>query len=163
MALRQAGWKPARDERHIEDNFVNSLGVSWLPVASAFVREYGGLNIAHTLWTWDKPVTEHALIDLGARVAAVAMSKVMAVASSNYMGDGCVIWIDEAGRFYAVDSEGMVFLGADEVTALDVLLAGTPPPEAPASLRQKLDDAYEWEKPIPSSSRSSSTPCITHR
>jgi hypothetical protein len=60
------------------------------------------------------------------------------------MGDGSSVWIDERGRFYVVDSEGMVFVGDNMVTALEVLLFGAPRPAPPPELKDALAVAFEW-------------------
>lgn len=57
-----------------------------------------------------------------------------------------MIWIDENGRYYAVDSEGMIFIADNMLTALEVLLGGEPLPEPPPELKAKLAEAFDWTK-----------------
>ena len=57
-----------------------------------------------------------------------------------------MIWIDESGRYYAVDSEGMIFVGDNMAATLEVLLGGDPPPEPPPELKEKLAAAYDWSE-----------------
>ena len=79
------------------------------------------------------------------KISVVAGSRVVPVASSSYLGDGCLIWIDERGRYYAVDSEGMIFIASDMEMALEVLLGEKSLPEPPPELKEKLAAAYAWE------------------
>jgi hypothetical protein len=63
------------------------------------------------------------------------------------MGDGATLWIDAKGRFYVVDSEGMIFVGANTEEALNVLLLPeTKRPSPPEEIRIALQKAYEWKK-----------------
>ena len=144
-ALELAGWTPARDEIGIEHVFSSLMGEKWLPVAAPFLRRFGGLDIAHTLFVWDMPISNHDLITQNeARVAEVVNSKVVPIATSNYMGDGAILWMDEKGRLYVADSEGIVFVGNDEFEALEVHILGGARPEPPIELRHNLAENYEW-------------------
>ncbi len=142
--LKLAGWQPGRDIAEYEQAFIDYFGAQWLPSASMFIRCLGGLDIAHTLNVWDRPYMEHDLSRLGDRITATINSRVVPTATSNYIGDGCLIWVDEKGRFYAVDSDGMVFIAHDVNTALNVLIDAASRPEPPSELREKLLEAYDW-------------------
>lgn len=143
-ALRQAGWTTERDEASIEQDYVRAFGFNWVPAASRFVRSFGGLSIRNLLWV--RPIETLANPAAVQRIKSVIQTRVCPIAASNYMGDGCSVWIDENGRFYAVDSEGMVYVGSDTATALEVLLFGASPPLPPAELKQALTEAYEWKE-----------------
>jgi hypothetical protein len=144
-ALKMAGWTPARDETGIEHVFSRLMGEKWLPVAAPFLRRFGGLDIAHKLCVWDMPFSHHDLITQNeARFAEVVNSKVIPIATSNYMGDGGVLWMDEKGQLYVADSEGIVFVGIDEAEAFEVLLLGGARPEPPIELCHNLAKNYEW-------------------
>ena len=141
-ALRSAGWTPGRDLPSIEDEYAIALAGRWLPNAGSFVRRFGHLSICHLLWVL--PIKTVDVIDVFERIESVVGLRCCPVASSNYMGDGCTVWIDEKGRFYVIDSEGMVFVGERVETALDVLLCGAKPPPAPIEIKAALEGAYEW-------------------
>lgn len=149
--LEASGWSSSRDEQSIEDGFRRALGSEWLPSASLFVRKFGGLSLANALWTLKEPASGHMLLDLKSRVEHTIGSKVVAVAASNYMGDGSILWIDATGRFYVVDSEGMLFVGDDEAAVFEVLIFGEKPPDPPDELRDRLAEAYDWNTQQPSS------------
>lgn len=130
----------------IEHDFLTFLGDKWLPIASSFIRQFGGLTIAHRLCIWREPAsTDHMLLKLEDRIAAAVKSRVVAVASGNYLGDGSVIWIDMKGRFFAADSEGLVYLGSDVSEVLDVLLLGAHPADGPLDIEEGLRNAREWD------------------
>ena len=147
--LENVGWHDRRDEEGIERAFATGLGTQWLsfPSAASFVRRYGGLDIAHTLKTWKEPDLDHhhMLFRNADKIAAVAQCPVVAVASSSFMGDGCLIWIDAKGRFYAVDSEGLVFLGENESDALDVILLAVEPAAPPPDIAPSVQAALYWD------------------
>ncbi len=144
--LRKAGWSPARDEVGMSDSFSKSLGSHWVPAAAPFVRNFGGLTLNKRVWAWKEPIRDQDIIADESKIAEVLGSKAVPVASSSYFGDGCVIWVDESGRYYAVDSEGMIFIGGDIVAALEVLVGLEPSPEPPPELKEKLAAAYDWNK-----------------
>jgi hypothetical protein len=60
------------------------------------------------------------------------------------MSEGCVIWVDECGRFYAANSGGMIFMGSCLAEFLEESLGGGLPSEPPPELREKLINGYEW-------------------
>lgn len=144
--LRKAGWSPDRDEAGMADSFSKTLGPHWVPAAAPFVRNFGGLSFYGRLWAWKEPIRDQDIVADESKVAEVAGSIAVPVASSSYLGDGCVIWIDESGRYYAVDSEGMIFVGDNMAATLEVLLGGDPPPEPPPELKEKLAAAYDWSE-----------------
>lgn len=146
-ALYKAGWTSDREVREIEEEYQNALGERWLPIAGEFVRRFGRLSLENTLWIGPIKATEfHSEFE---KAEAVAGVKCCPLAGSNYIGDGCTIWIDEKGRFYAIDSEGMVFVGDRVESALDVLLFGAKPQAPPPELKEALERAYEWNKVPP--------------
>ncbi len=149
--LRKAGWSPERDKTSIADDFSKSLGSHWVPAAASFIRNFGGLSFYGTLWAWEKPIWDQDIIAVESKIEEVAGTKVVPVASSSYSGDGCLIWIDENGRYYAVDSEGMTFVGNNMPKALEVLLGGAPLPEPPPELKEKLAEPYDWSGINPNS------------
>ena len=83
-------------------------------------------------------------MDFEEKIATVVASKAVPVASSSYMSEGCVVWVDESGRFYATNTEGMIFIGSDIAGSMEVLLGNAPPSEPPPELREKLVNGYEW-------------------
>ena len=142
--LCKAGWSPDRDQASMASEYERILSLKWIAEAAPFIRSFGGLTISNNLSVGQIP--DHALRKHWSKVAEVAGSKVVPVASSSYLGDGCLIWVDESGRYYAVDSEGMIFVGDDMATVLEVLLGGESLPEPPPELKDKLTAAYDWNK-----------------
>ncbi len=142
--LCKAGWSPGRDEAGVAEVFSKSLGSRWVPAAALFVRNFGGLSFYGRLWAWEKPIWDQEVNAVERKITEVTGTKVVPVASSSYLGDGCLIWVDESGRYYAVDSEGMIFIAGDMATALEVLLGEEPRPEPPPELKEKLAEAYDW-------------------
>jgi len=110
--LRKAGWSPGRDEEHIVKDYCQRPGSQWVPAAGLFIRSFGGLSFYGKLWPWKKPLWDQDLIDLKKRIAKAVGSKVVPVASSGYMSEGCVVWVDEGGRYYATNREEMIFIGS---------------------------------------------------
>jgi hypothetical protein len=141
-ALHKAGWTPQRDEAAMEQAYSQTFGSNWVPAAAPFVRRFGGLSIQHLLWV--RPIAELGDPTRIRRITQIVQAKACPIAASNYMGDGCSIWCDENDRFYAVDSEGMVFVGDDVATIMEVLLFGDPLPTPPDTLVDALKKAYEW-------------------
>jgi len=144
-ALRSAGWTPERDQVEMVDAYRGVFGSSWVSAAAPFVRRFGGLSIMHLLWI--RPIGELAIPEavrrVSAKVGAKVGAKACAVAASNYMGDGCSIWCDEGGHFYAVDSEGVEFVGTDFATVFEVLLFGFPTPTPPAKVGKALNTGVQ--------------------
>lgn len=143
--LRKAGWSPDRDEITIADRFSKAWESQWVPAAASFLRNFSGLSFYGKLWAWDSPIMDQDINAAKEKISVVAGSRVVPVASSSYLGDGCLIWIDERGRYYAVDSEGMIFIASDMEMALEVLLGEKSLPEPPPELKEKLAAAYAWE------------------
>jgi hypothetical protein len=143
--LRKAGWSPDRDEIATADSFSKAWESQWVPAATPFLRNFSGLSFYGRLWVWDKPIRDQDITTAKEKISEVAGSRVVPVASSNYLGDGCLIWVDERGQYYAVDSEGMIFIASDMAMALEVLLGEKSLPEPPPELKEKLATAYEWE------------------
>jgi hypothetical protein len=146
-ALSKAGWTVDRDRSDMEQVYAQILGDAWVPAAAPFVRSFGGLDIDHDLIA--RPVAKLAEIAepaLVRRVESVVGAKACPVAGANYMGDDCMIWIDENSRIYALDSEGLVFIGSEIAEVLEVLLFGAPPSPPPPELKDALARAYEWNK-----------------
>lgn len=142
--LCKAGWSPDRDQAGMASEYARILSSKWITEAAPFIRSLGGLTVSNNLSVG--PIPDHALRKHWGKVADVAGSKVVPVASSSYLGDGCLIWVDGSGRYYAVDSEGMIFVGDNMATALEVLLGGESLPEPPPELKDKLTAAYDWNK-----------------
>ena len=84
---------------------------------------FSGLSFHGRLWVWSDPVKDEEIEWVKGKISDVIGSSAIPLATSSYLGDGCVIWVDEAGRFYAVDSEGVIYLSSDMITLLEVLLA----------------------------------------
>ena len=145
-ALREAGWTKSRDMAEIERDYQAALGERWLPVAASFVRRFGRLSIAHLLWIVPIKPTDLSSIGLFEKAQAVVGAKCCPLAVSNYMGDSCLLWIDEHGRFYAIDNEGMVFVGDCVESAFEVLLFGAKPSLPPSQIKDALERAFEWNK-----------------
>jgi hypothetical protein len=101
------------------------------------------LSFYGKLWPWKKPLWDQDLIDLKKRIAKVVGSKVVPVASSGYMSEGCVVWVDEGGRYYATNREEMIFIGSSIAALLEVLLGEAPLSEPPPELKDKLIKGYE--------------------
>jgi hypothetical protein len=141
-ALHRAGWTSQRDQPEMEDAYRKILGSYWVPAAAPFVRRFGGLSIDHVLWV--QPSAELAAPTFVRRFTDLVQVKACTVAASNYMGDGCSIWCDEAGQFYAMDSEGIEFVGKDLPTVFEVLLFGAPQPAAPAEIADALRKANDF-------------------
>ena len=127
--LRKAGWSPDRDEAGMADSFSKTLGPHWVPAAAPFVRNFGGLSFYGRLWAWKEPIRDQDIVADESKVAEVAGSIAVPVASSSYLGDGCVI-----------------FVGDNMAATLEVLLGGDPPPEPPPELKEKLAAAYDWSE-----------------
>ncbi|MES2982410.1 MAG: SUKH-3 domain-containing protein [Verrucomicrobiota bacterium] len=142
--LCKAGWSPDRNVSATSDSFSEAWGSEWVPAATSFLRNFSGLSFYGRLWVWNKPIKDQDITAAREKISDVAGSRVIPVASSSFIGDGCLIWIDECGRYYAVDSEGMVFIASDMAAALEVLLGEKSLPEPPPELKEKLAAAYEW-------------------
>lgn len=144
-ALNKAGWTESRDDISIEQDYQRAMGDAWLSNAGPFVRSFGKLSIGNRLWVY----SDQAAPELFARqrVEAVVGCPCCPLASSGYLGDGCTIWIDCKGRFYATDSEGMLFLGDSIHAVLDVLLAGVKPELPPSDIKEAVERAWRWERP----------------
>jgi hypothetical protein len=142
--LRKAGWSSDRNESAALVSFSNAWKSQWVPAANPFIENFSGLSFHGRLWVWDSPIRDHDIIALIEKISNVVGSKAIPVATSNYIGDGCVVWVDERGHYYAVDSEGMIYIAGDMAMALEVLLGDTLLPEPPSELKEKLIDAYEW-------------------
>lgn len=140
--LKKAGWHNGRDEPSQEAAFKAHLAEAWHPKADSFVRSFGGLSIGDCLWV--QPQLAAFGLPYRSRVESVIRTSCCPVASSGYMGDGCTIWIDSNHCFYAVDSEGMVFIGDGTIDALKVLLLGAKPAPAPLDVRSSLEQAWNW-------------------
>lgn len=141
-ALRQAGWSEGRDIPGLEREYIQVLGGAWISEATPFVRQFGRLSIRNKLWTEPELVVYY--LDHKMRVEAVVKGACCPVATSAYLGDGCAIWLDNNLRFYASDSEGMMFLGEGADAMFDVVLGGAKPADAPLELRSGLAKAWEW-------------------
>jgi len=143
--LRQAGWTEGRDEPKVENDYQRVMGAAWIHQAAFFVRSFGNLEIDHKLWVY----ADRAALDLDkkSRVEAVICCKSCPVAVSGYTGDGAgTLWMTTLGHFYYLDDEGMIFIGENVESALNVLLLGTKPALPPESVRKAVLDAYEWNK-----------------
>lgn len=145
-ALRKAGWTKSRDVAEIEREYQAALGDRWLPVAAPFVRRFGRLSINNILWTVPIKATDLSSMGLFEKAQAVVGVKCCPLGASNFMGDSCLLWIDEHGRFYAIDNEGMVYVGDRVEEALEVLVFDTEPPPPPSQIKDALERAYEWDK-----------------
>lgn len=147
--LKKAGWKEERDDSSIEKQYRDALGEAWIQEAAPFVRSLGGLKLGKSqLMIYADALNYIGGISVRSRVEAVIGCRCCPVAESWYVGDGGTLWIDSKGRFYFIDSEGMIFLGENVEATLSVLLLPDvkpfPPPE---ELREALQKAYEWNKP----------------
>jgi hypothetical protein len=142
-ALVQAGWSPRRDAVELERACAEDLGTRWVPAAGPFIRSFGNLSIGHTLWVG--PIRLCDVPDVVERVAGIVGAKACPVAVSGYMGDSCMLWVDGNHRYYAVDKEGLVFLGEDMVTTLEVLLGSAQRPAPPPELAEALAKAFRWD------------------
>jgi len=141
--LRRDGWSPEREEPIWVEKFEQTFGEDWLPCAAPVVRSFGGLFIDHILWI--KPIHEFVRTPLFQIISEVVGARVCPIAASNYMGDGCSVWIDENCRFYAVDGEGMEYVGEEVSTAFEVLIFGSPPPSPPGNIAAALAKTYDWD------------------
>lgn len=126
----------------MEEEYRGLLGACLVDKAVGFVRQFGGLTVYGQLWIF----AEQAVLALEdkPKIEAVVQEVCCPLATTNYMGDGCTLWIDAVGRFYAVDSEGMVYLAADEGELFEVLLGGAEAGRPPPELESALIKAWEW-------------------
>jgi hypothetical protein len=143
--LRQAGWVPDRDSSAIAEAFKSGRCRELFPKAEEFIRRFGGINVGGCLWIWSTPYADHYLTSFESRISDIVGSQVIPVASSNYLSDTCIIWLDEHDRFYAADEDGMVYLAEGAAKFFDVVLLDTAKEKPPATLQERLQKAYEWQ------------------
>ena len=115
------------------------------PEAESFIRRFGGLDFRGKLWIWSNPHQDHFLTSFEKRISEVLELRVVPVASSNYLCCTSILWIDEYGRFYDADEEGMIYLGEGEAEVFTVLLSGAKPKTPPLGLKEKLERNNKWE------------------
>lgn len=142
--IRKGGWAPSRYEEYFADDYARLLGSNWVPAAESFICSFAGLSFRSKLWVWKEPLWDQDLINFKDKIADVIGRKAIPVATSSYMCEGCVIWLDEIGRFYATNSEGMIYLGGNIPEFLEIILGDSKPPDPSSEIKNKLINGYEW-------------------
>ena len=97
------------------------------------------------LWIFDAPHEGHFLTSFESRISDIVNARVVPVASSIYLSDTSIIWLDEHERFYAADADGMMYLGEGVAKFFEVVLLKAPTQSPPDELKERLQGAYEWE------------------
>lgn len=140
--LLASGWYPGRKRKDVEMAYAHKYGKASSDSAARFVREFGDLTIENKLWICLSQSDAH--LTKKDKVEGVLKATACPVAFSGYMGEGCSIWVDTRGRFYAVDDEGILFLAEGINAVLGVLLLGHSPQPPPDDLKAKLLEAWHW-------------------
>jgi len=130
-----------RDEPVIEEAYKKMMEDAWIPEAAPFVRSLGNLEIGKTLWVF----TEGARLglDVKDRIKSIVECACCPIAHSGYVCDDATLWIDTRSWFYIVDSEGVMFVGANTGEALEVLLLGKQRPAPPEEICEAVKKNYE--------------------
>lgn len=145
--LKKYGWHEDRDAWDMVVKYKEVMDALFLDVAIPFVRSFGGLLIKRSLH-----IVPDFLVDdlrtLRKKVAGFTKSDVCPVAASHYMGQGdAALWIDLTGRFYVVDGEGMIYLGASVEEMLEVhFLHPNDAPSPPVDLQDSMARAWRWDE-----------------
>lgn len=143
--LRRAGWSSIRNRADIVEAYKAGRGDDLFPEAERFIRGFGGIDFGGKLQIWSHLPQDHFLTSIGKRISEVLGLRVVPLASSNYLCRTSILWLDEQGRFYDADEEGMIYLGEGEAEVFTVLLMGAKPKTPPPGLKEKLERNYKWE------------------
>ncbi|MDF1816407.1 MAG: SUKH-3 domain-containing protein [Verrucomicrobiales bacterium] len=141
-ALKKIGWKNDRIATNVINEYRSALGPIFSEVAEKFVSEFGGLEIPGRLWIY--PDQAKCGIADHAKICSIIRENCCPIASSSYLGDGAIIWIDDMTRFYASDSEGILFIASDVIQFLKVIVLETKRCSPPVYLEERLRKAWEW-------------------
>ena len=80
------------------------------------------------------------------RISKIVGARVVPVAASNYLSCTSIAWLDERGRFYDADEDGMVYICEGAAKYFKIMLLDAPKEKPPAELKERLQEAYEWDQ-----------------
>lgn len=148
--LWRNGWRRGRDCQEIVEAYRSEREQELFPAAESYLRQFGGLKVGH-LMGWKTSCEDIDLTPFEGRISEVVNARIVPVGwAVNYMScDSAVIWLDEHGRFYAADEEGMMYLSTGVQNLFEVLILGAKPGKPPVELRERLKAAWEWSDECP--------------
>jgi len=119
------------------------LGDCWLPLIEPIARYFGDISLRNTLVV--SSVGAEQGLKYIPKVSLILGMPACPIGYTGYMSsDGGCLWVDELGRCYAQDDEGILFLAYNFERLLSVILLKAPRDEPPPELREILERAYRW-------------------